>query len=95
MKVIKNEDVANATPEIDQVKLAELKEKFDLTQNQLITKEYDILLNEEQTEFLFNDVYENIVWKGYESYAISESHDILAKLIVDGKLLLISIYNLT
>ena len=86
MKVIKNEDVANATPEIDQVKLAELKEKFDLTQNQLITKEYDILLNEEQTEFLFNDVYENIVWKGYESYAISESHDILAKLIVDGKL---------
>ena len=86
MKVVKNEEVATPTNTVDQVKLAELKEKFDLTQKQLIDKEYDITLNEEQTEFLFNDVYENISWKGYESYAISESHDTLVKLVVDNKL---------
>jgi len=86
MKVVKNEEVANAKPEVDQVKLAKLKEDFDTLQTQLTTKEYGILLNEEQTAFLFDNVYENLAWKGYESYAISESHDVLSKIVTNGKL---------
>jgi hypothetical protein len=87
MKVIKNKEVTtNVETTIDAVKVAELKENFDLVQSQLNNKEYDITLTEEQTSFLFTDVYENIVWKGYESYAISETHDTLHKLVKDGKL---------
>lgn len=91
MKVIKNENVVNNNTTknentIDKVKVAELKENFDLVQSQLNNKEYDITLNEEQTTFLFNNVYENLVWKGYESYAISETHDTLNKLVNDNKL---------
>ena len=85
MKVIKNEEATKERP-IDLAKVAELKENFDLVQNQLTNKEYDITLDVEQTTFLFNEVYEGIVWKGYESYAISETHDTLHKLVNDGKL---------
>jgi hypothetical protein len=85
MKVIKNEE-ATTEKTIDLVKVAELKENFDLVQNQLTNKEYDITLTKEQTTFLFDNVYESIVWKGYESYAISETHDTLHKLVKGGKL---------
>lgn len=85
MKVIKTEET-KTQPTIDTVKVAELKENFDLVQSQLTNKEYDITLNEEQTTFLFNEVYEGIVWKGYESYAISETHDTLHKLVTNNAL---------
>ena len=83
MKVIKanevptSEKASNEAPKIDQKKVDELREKFDLLQAQLNEKEYEVLLNEEQTKFFFEDFYANVTWKGYESYAISETHDIL------------------
>jgi hypothetical protein len=84
MKVIKAEDVPTSqNPEstIDQKKVDELREKFDLLQAQLNSKEYEILLTTEQAVHLFENVYENLSWKGYESYAISETYDTLQKLV--------------
>jgi hypothetical protein len=84
MKVVKAEDVTTSTnnqleetttPQVDQAKVEELREKFDLLQTQLNSKEYDLLLNEEQTHHLMNEVYPNLTWKGYESYAISETYE--------------------
>jgi len=90
MKVIKEECVdSNAKTEnsaIDQKKVAELKEKFDTMQNMLLTKEYAVLLEAEETKFLFETVYNNIQWKGYESYAISETYDQLNSQMIDGSL---------
>ena len=98
MKVIKANEVptsensnAPATaPKIDKKKVAELTEKFDLLQNQLNSKEYAVLLNAEQTTHLFESVYPNFQWKGYESYAISETYDTLKSQVnkkgnLDGK----------
>lgn len=84
MKVIKAEDVpttSKETPQIDAAKVEELREKFDLLQNQLNSKTYGLLLGKEQTTHLFETVYENLQWKGYESYAISETYDQLKSLI--------------
>ena len=85
MKVIKAEDVPTSnetkTPSIDVKKVEELREKFDLLQNQLNEKTYDVLLTPEQATHLFEQVYENLQWKGYESYAISETHDQLQALV--------------
>jgi hypothetical protein len=78
MKVIKAEDVPTSKNEeqvIDQKKVEELREKFDILQAQLNEKEYGVALNKEQTDFLFNEFYGNVSWKGYESYAISETYD--------------------
>lgn len=85
MKVIKADDVAEATqpqqaPEVDATKLAAAQEKFDNFRQLLETKKYDIFLSVEQTEFFFNDFYKNVEWKGYESYAISETFERLSVL---------------
>ena len=77
---------ANSTTTIDKHKVAELQERFDLMQNQLNTKQYDVLLNEEQTSFFFENFYENVQWKGYESYAISETYDALQSIVNSGSL---------
>lgn len=94
MKVVKAEDVPTQEMEVkdeqaapvDQAKVEELKEKFDLMQKQLTDKLYDIKLSKEETSFLFDVVYDNIPWKGYESYAISETHTQLKELIKNGEL---------
>ena len=94
MKIIKAEDVPSApivqeetkAPKIDKKKVAELQEKFDVLQSQLTNKEYEVLLNEEQTTFLFDVAYESIQWKGYESYAISETYDVFQSHVKEGKL---------
>lgn len=90
MKVIKAEDVPTSnqnTPEgVDPKRVEELREKFDLIQNQLNEKKYDLYLDKKQTEFLFSEVYENLQWKGYESYAISETYDQLKSLTAKGEI---------
>ena len=90
MKVVKAEDVKGPEVEqfekkIDQAKVAELQEKFDAFQTELQTKTYDVLLNKEQTTFLFDEFYNNVDWKGYESYAIAETHSKLSALVQKGE----------
>ena len=88
MKVIKAEDVLEASqngvqnsPSIDKQKIAKIQEKFDSFRQMLDKKKYEILLSEEQTEFLFEQFYNTVQWKGYESYAISETYDKLRSLV--------------
>jgi hypothetical protein len=85
MKVIKADEVAEATqptqaPVVDQKALAAAQEKFDNFRQLLETKKYDIYLTAEQTAFFFDTFYNNVEWKGYESYAISETFDRLSVL---------------
>lgn len=91
MKVIKSEDVQempqngqSKNPSIDKKKVAEIQEKFDAFRQLLDKKKYDILLTEDQTTYLFEDFYNSVEWKGYESYAVSETYDRL-KSLVDEK----------
>jgi hypothetical protein len=91
MKVVKAEDVKGPEvnqikPQIDEAKVAELQEKFEAMQNDLQTKKYDVSLNKEQTTFLFEDFYNNVDWKGYESYAIAETHSKLSEIVEKGEL---------
>jgi hypothetical protein len=86
MKIIKAEDVMEAPSQNgkhtkDEKKIAELKEKFDSFRQMVETKKYDVFLTEEQTEFLFERFYNVVQWKGYESYAISETYDKLRSLV--------------
>ncbi len=83
MKVMKAEDVqvmeeqsapVSANPEIDSAKVEELRERFDAFQANLNEKTYGLVLDETQTEVLLNELYPNFQWKGYESYAISETY---------------------
>ena len=81
MKVIKAQEVPQnegpmvESPTIDKEKVAELQEKFDAMQKEMETKSYDVYMTKEETEFFFNEFYPNIDWKGYESYAVSESYE--------------------
>jgi len=91
MKVIKAEDVQempqngqSKNSSIDKKKVAEIQERFDAFRQLLETKKYEVLLNEDQTTYLFEDFYNSVEWKGYESYAISETYDRL-KALVDEK----------
>lgn len=87
MKIVKAEDVQEQTPQVDQKKIAELQEKFDRERQLIETKQYGVALNEEQTAFLFDEFYEFVDWKGYESYAISETHNQLTQLRQEGSTL--------
>jgi hypothetical protein len=84
MKVIKAEDVLEqpqteqAAPTIDPKKVAEAQEKFDTFRQLLETKKYDVVLTKEQTEFFFDVFYQQVEWKGYESYAIAETFERLS-----------------
>ncbi len=87
MKVTKTEETVNPiveTHQVDEKKLAAAQEKFDSFRQLIETKKYDVYLNEEQTEFFFNTFYNNVEWKGYESYAIAETYDRLSA-IKDSK----------
>lgn len=77
MKVIKAEDVPQTKTVSSPVNpnlVAELQEKFDTMKQVLDTKTYGIYLDAELTKFFFDTFYPNIQWKGYESYAVSESY---------------------
>lgn len=87
MKVIKNEDLQNTESKpVDQKQIAELREKFDKLQETLQTKKYAIYLDEQQTSFLFDEFFQLVDWKGYESYAIAETYDRLSILVNEDKL---------
>lgn len=77
MEVIKNEAIAQK-PVVDREKLAQLQEKFDLMNQQVLAREYTFSLNVEQTDFLMEIFFNEVEWKGYESYAISETHKVIA-----------------
>lgn len=61
-------------PAETQVKVAQLQEKFDALNETLNNKKYGVVLTKEQTAVLMNEIYPTFAWKGYESYAISETH---------------------
>ena len=90
MKVIKADDVQEQGPslngQIDQKRIAEAQEKFDSVRQLLETKNYAVLLTVEETKYLFENFYETVEWKGYESYAISETYEKLQGIVVDGAL---------
>lgn len=70
----------------DPNKIAEATEKFDRVRQFVEAKKYGILLNEEQTTFLFDVFFNEVEWKGYESYAISETYKNLKSLENNGKI---------
>lgn len=77
MKVIKSEEVLmeqNPTNNVDQAKLDQLQEKFDVLQSTINNKKYDVLLDEKLTQVLMNEIFPQFQWKGYESYAVSETY---------------------
>jgi hypothetical protein len=94
MKVVKASEVSEIQPQsqnesVDKKLVAELTEKFNALQTALESKKYGVALNEEQTSFLFDQFFVNVSWKGYEAYAIAETHkslkDIVSKKVVNGK----------
>ena len=91
MKVIKADEVqtqqaTNQNDQIDPKRVAEAQEKFDTIRQLLETKNYSVLLTVEETKYLFENFYESVEWKGYESYAIAETNDKLSAIVVDGAL---------
>jgi hypothetical protein len=89
MKVIKSQDVPQNAPsngQPDQEQIAQLQEKFDALRSEIETKFYSVCMNKEQTTFFFDEVYPSIEWKGYESYAVSESYDRLSEGVKDGEM---------
>jgi hypothetical protein len=90
MKVIKAEDVPTqeqkAKSQIDHAKVAELTEKFDAAKQMVDTKKYNVLLDKTQTSSLLNEFYPDFSWKGYESYAVAETHKQLTELVKDDQI---------
>jgi hypothetical protein len=84
MKVVKAEQVVE-TPQtenaIDAKRVEELREKFDVLQAELNSKNYDLYLDAELTKVLMGRLFNEFQWKGYESYAISETHSQLTKAV--------------
>jgi hypothetical protein len=82
MKVMKSEEVLTEQTlnnEVDQAKLDQLQEKFDVLQSTINNKQYNLLLDDELTSVLMNEVFPKFQWKGYESYAVSETYTQLEK----------------
>jgi hypothetical protein len=78
MKVVKAEDVQKEQEKqegVNEQQVQVLQEKFDVLQSQLNEKKYDLLLDEKLTSVLMNEVFPKFQWKGYESYAISETYN--------------------
>jgi len=90
MKVVKAGEVLEpqltneSTPKVDKKLIAELTEKVESMQKELEGKQYGIALNKEQTDFLFSEFFVNVAWKGYEAYAIAETHKALKGTISEG-----------
>jgi len=77
MKVMKSEEVQieqTTNNEFDQAKLDQLQEKFDVLQSTINNKKYDLLLDGELTQVLMTEIFPKFQWKGYESYAVSETY---------------------
>lgn len=91
MKIVKATDVAPESLElqIDQKRIAEAQENFDRTRQIIETKSYGLALNKEQTTYLLERFFDQVSWKGYESYAIAESYKQIKELVkkneINGK----------
>jgi len=88
MQIIKADQVQMPeTPEtssaIDQTRIDEAKAKFESLRETLQNKKYAVSLTADQTDYLFNDFYQNVAWKGYESYAIAETFERLYSIVSD------------
>lgn len=84
MKIIKADEVQlpeTQEPGIDQNRIDEAKVKFDTLREALQVKKYAVSLDAGQTDYLFNNFYQNVSWKGYESYAIAETFERLYSLV--------------
>jgi len=88
MEVIKSDTLTEMqeTNAIDQVKIAKLKESFDNLQDSISSKGYELYLEKDLTDGLFNELYPAIKWKGYESYAVSETYTQLSNSVKDGEI---------
>lgn len=71
-KTLKVENTS--TTSTNEVKIAQTQEKFDALQNELNEKGYGVVLDKTLTSTLINDLYPSFEWKGYESYAITETY---------------------
>lgn len=91
MKVVKADEVLEpqivnqSEKKIDKKLVAELTEKFDSLRQVVETKKYGVALSKEQTSFMFDEFYQNVEWKGYESYAIAETHKKLSEIVKNGE----------
>ena len=70
----------------NQVKTAQLKEKFDALQDELNAKGYGVILNSELTSTLINELYPTFAWKGYESYAITETYKQISESVKNNEI---------
>jgi hypothetical protein len=89
MKVIKATDVPQSTTQVGEVNhslVETLQQKFDALKQLLDTKSYGVFLDADLTKFALETFYPNVEWKGYESYAISETYEKLQGIVVDGAL---------
>ena len=76
MKVVKAGEVPKKQVDsegVDKKLVAQMQEKFDAMKQLIDTKEYGIVLDAELATYFFNEFYPTITWKGYESYAVTES----------------------
>ena len=82
MKVIKAQDVPQkktVAGEVNAKLVAELQEKFDTVKQMLDTKRYGIYLDAELTEYLFDNFFQNMQWKGAEAYVITAAYESIAE----------------
>jgi hypothetical protein len=83
---VENEGPTTTNTPVNEARVAELKEKFDTFQETLKTKNYTVLLNEEQTNALTTNFYNKFKWKGYESYAVAETYEQITSKVNGGTL---------
>ena len=82
MKVMKSEEVQieqTGNNEVNQDLLDQLQEKFDVLQSTINNKQYNLFLDGDLTSVLMTEVFPKFQWKGYESYAVSETYTQLEK----------------
>jgi hypothetical protein len=87
MKVIKATDVPQSTTQVGEVNhslVETLQQKFDALKQLLDTKSYGVFLDADLTKFALETFYPNVEWKGYESYAVTETYDQLSSLKQDN-----------
>lgn len=74
-KNLKVENTATVNPAQNQVKIEQLREKFDALQDEINNKTYGVVLDHNLTKTLIEEIYPTFTWKGYESYAITETYN--------------------
>ena len=87
IKTLKTETVENnANSPENQARIAQLQEKFDAANNEINSKTYGVVLNNELTSTLLNEIYPTFSWKGYESYAITETYKQISEAVNNNEI---------